>query len=165
MMLDLGELARDNRQISSRMEIAANRILSPTGLTGVQAQILLYILEHPESGVSSTQIHRESGYSKATISGLIKRLHEKGYVRIEPCVQDDRKKLLFATEKTRKVHTELLKLADGFCDQLYEGFSDEELTALWQMQKKLLRNLKVFHATQQEEEQKREESTATDRSF
>ena len=43
----------------------------------------------------------------AALSGLVKRLREKGYVRVEPCVQDDRRKLLFGTEKGQRMRDSL----------------------------------------------------------
>ena len=103
MEIDRSELVRDNRQINIQMERAANQIIAREGLTGIQAHLLLYILDHSETGTSLTDIHREFGYSMAALSGLVKRLREKDYVRAEPCARDDRKKLLFGTEKGARV--------------------------------------------------------------
>ena len=98
MEIDRSELIRVNRQINIQIERAANQIIAQKGLTGIQAHLLLYILAHSERGTSLTDIHREFGYSMAALSGLVKRLREKDYVRAEPCARDDRKKLLFGTE-------------------------------------------------------------------
>lgn len=65
----------------------------------MQAHILQYILRHREHGTSLTAIHRDFGYSMATLSGMLKRLREKGYIRTETCAVDDRRKLLYPTEK------------------------------------------------------------------
>ena len=77
--------------------------MAQKGLTAIQAHMLLYILDHSEPGISLTDIHREFGYSMAALSGLVKRLREKDYVRVEPCARDDRKKLLFGTDKGEEV--------------------------------------------------------------
>ena len=98
MELDRDTLARDNRQISIQMERRVNEALAQRGLTAVQAHMLLHILRRPEEGTSLTELHREFGYSMASLSGLIKRLREKGYVRVERCAGDDRRMLLFPTE-------------------------------------------------------------------
>ena len=83
--IDCEQLVQDNRQICLRMERLANRFMEAEGLTAVQGHLLLYILLKGDSGTSLTAIHREFGYSKATLSGMLKRLREKGYVRVASC--------------------------------------------------------------------------------
>ena len=141
MDVDRSELIRDNRKINIRLEQAANRAIGQKGLTGVQAQLLLYILEHSEQGTSLTHIHQRFGYSMAALSSLVKRLREKDYVRTEPCAQDDRKKLLFATEKGAQVRKFLDDTILQTQDWLYDGFTQEELATLDRLQKKMLYNL------------------------
>ena len=144
MEIDRSELIRVNRQINIQIERAANQIIAQKGLTGIQAHLLLYILAHSERGTSLTDIHREFGYSMAALSGLVKRLREKDYVRAEPCARDDRKKLLFGTEKGARVRAFLDGAILQAQDRLYDGFSQEELAALDRLQKKMLRNLSAW---------------------
>lgn len=141
MEADRDTMARDNRQISIQLELRANEVLAQKGLTAMQAHMLLYILRHSEEGASLTTIHRESGYSMASLSGLLKRLREKGYVRVERCAGDDRRKLLFATEKGRAVRESLDRSIQAVQARLYDRFTPEELTELDRMQKKMLHNL------------------------
>ena len=126
MEIDRSELIRVNRQINIQIERAANQIIAQKGLTGL------------------TDIHREFGYSMAALSGLVKRLREKDYVRAEPCARDDRKKLLFGTEKGAQVQEFLDGAILQAQDRLYDGFSQEELAALDRLQKKMLRNLSAW---------------------
>ena len=141
METDRGAMVRDNRQISIQLELLANRVMAQKGLTTIQAHMLLYILAHSAQGTSLTDIHREFGYSMAALSGLVKRLREKGYVRVEPCVQDDRRKLLFGTRKGEEVRDFLDRTILRAQDQLYREFSAQELAELDRLQKKMLRNL------------------------
>ena len=152
MDVDRSELIRDNRKIHIRLEQAANRAIGQKGLTGVQAQLLLYILEHSEQGTSLTHIHQRFGYSMAALSGLVKRLREKNYVRAEPCARDDRKELLFGTEKGARVRAFLDGAILQAQDRLYGGFSQEELAALDRLQKKMLRNLSALTKHHSKEE-------------
>lgn len=85
--IDCEQLVQDNRQICLRMERLANRFMEAEGLTAVQGHLLLYILLKGDSGTSLTAIHREFGYSKATLSNMLKRLREKGYVRVASCAR------------------------------------------------------------------------------
>ena len=141
METDRSAMVRDNRQISIQLELLANRVMAQKGLTTIQAHMLLYILAHSAQGTSLTDIHREFGYSMAALSGLVKRLREKGYVRVEPCVQDDRRKLLFGTRKGEEVREFLDRTILRAQDQLYREFSAQELAELDRLQKKMLRNL------------------------
>ena len=141
METDRSAMVRDNRQISIQLELLANRVMAQKGLTTIQAHMLLYILAHSAHGTSLTDIHREFGYSMAALSGLVKRLREKGYVRVEPCVQDDRRKLLFGTRKGEEVRDFLDRTILRAQDQLYREFSAQELAELDRLQKKMLHNL------------------------
>lgn len=141
MAMEIGVLARQNHQIGVQLELWANRALAGERLTGCQAQVLLYILRHEDSGASLTAIHHAYGYSKASLSGLIKQLREKGYVRVEPCREDDRRKLLYGTEKGRQL-LEAMHAADLKAQVwLQQTFTPAELTALEHLQGKLLRSL------------------------
>ena len=141
--IDCEQLVQDNRQICLRMERLANRFMEAEGLTAVQGHLLLYILLKGDSGTSLTAIHREFGYSKATLSNMLKRLREKGYVRVASCAGDDRFKLLFATEKGEQVRAFLETAIRDVQQQVYGCFSEQELSTLDRLQKKLLQNLCV----------------------
>lgn len=144
MESDRTVMMQENRQIHIQMEQMGNRAMAQKGLTAIQAQVLLYILNHAEQGVSLTDIHREFRYSMAALSELVKRLREKNYVRVERCARDDRRKLLLGTEKGKEVRAFLNRAISETQDQLYSGFSQEELAALDCLQKKMLRNLSAM---------------------
>ncbi len=141
MDVDLGEMVTDSRLIGMQLSARGSKALSNQGLTGIQARVLLYILEHSKRGTSLTEIHRETGYSMAATSGLIKRLREKDYVRVEACKLDERRKLLFATEKGERVHESIDAGIKSLPKVLYNGFTDDELVTLNRLQKKILKNL------------------------
>lgn len=142
--LNREQLLRDNRRISIRMEQWATHSLGVTELTAVQAQVLMYILARSGQGTSLTAIHREFGYSMAALSSMVKRLKEKGYVRVEHCAGDDRRKLLFATDKAKQTEEFLCRTTGLIQERLYECFSPEELATLDRLQKKLLNNLSLL---------------------
>lgn len=142
--LDREQILRDNRRISIWMEHWANSSLSSRELTAIQAQILLYILDRSDQGTSLTALHREFGYSMAALSSMLKRLKEKGYVRVEHCAGDDRRKLLFATEKATQIQDFLSHTTGQIQHRLYDCFSQGELATLDRLQKKLLNNLSIL---------------------
>ena len=76
-------------------------------MTGVQVYFLVYILRHHPQGTYLTELCREIGVSKSTLSALIKKLREKGYLHFHEDPDDVRKKKVLPTEK-------LLAEGDGF---------------------------------------------------
>ena len=147
--MDRTEMIHDNRQISIRLELHGNRVMAGLGLTAVQANLLLYILEQADAGTSLTEIHQEFGYSMAALCGQVKRLREKGYVRVESCAGDNRRKRLFSTEKGLQVRHILDRSFHMAQDCLYDQFTQEELVTLDRLQKKMLRNLSALQETNQ----------------
>lgn len=143
MDVDLGEMIKDCRFIGMQLSSRGSKALSDQGLTPIQARVLLYILKHSERGTSLTEIHRETGYTMAATSGLIKRLRENGFVRVEPYRLDERKKLLFATDKGMRVRALMDECMAQLPNQLYRDFTEDELVVLNQLQKKMLRNLSM----------------------
>lgn len=141
MDVDLMNMVRDSRCISIQLSSRGDKQLAREGLTGVQARVLLYIMERESDGASLTQIHKELNFSMAAASGLIKRLREKGYVRVEPCRLDERRKLIYVTDKGARVREIMDSTLRRIPDMLYRGFSAEEIETLNRLQKKMLHNL------------------------
>ena len=163
MALDIGTLARNNRQIGIQLELWANRELGKQQLTGCQSQVLLYILRHADDGTSLTAIHHAYGYSKATLSGLIKQLREKGYVRVEHCQGDDRRKLLYGTEKGQKMLQKLFEANQKAQEWLDMNFTPAELFAIEQLQQKMLLKLNQVNACKQKEASEHEKRATSTR--
>lgn len=151
MALDRSALVWDSRKINIQLDQMVNQSLVKEDITVVQAQILLHILRQAEAGTSVTALHRELHYAKATISNLIKRLRQKGYVRTEHCREDDRRRLLFSTEKGVRIRKFLEDSIQEAEDTLYRGFSEQELSTLNQLQQKMLRNLSEVRGCVQRE--------------
>lgn len=152
MTLDRGRLIQDGRQIGIGLDQLANSILAGADITAVQALTLLYILQNAEEGVSVTSLHLASGHSKATVSRLVKRLWEKGYVSLEPSREDGRQRLLYGTREGRQLRAFLEQSLIRSEERLYRGFSSGELEELDRLQKKMLSNLSAAPKSIQKEE-------------
>ena len=149
--IDRGRLSQTCRQICVQTERLVNRVLDRAELTAVQAYVLRYIFCRAQGGTSLTELHRSFGCSMATLSSVVKRLREKGYVRAECCTGDDRCKLLFATEKGQRVHADLDSAVRAAEQRIYGCFSTEELLTLDRLQRKLLKNLLSLMESEQKE--------------
>lgn len=144
-------ILRDNRRISIQVEQWINSAMALWGLTAAQVQVLLYVLGHSNQGTSLTQIHREYGYSMAALSCIVKRLREKGYIRVEPWAGDERRKLLFAIQAAQELQHHLDRSTQRLHQQLYRGFTPQELCDLDRLQRKLLNSLSALTHPAKEE--------------
>ena len=65
------------KKISLNLTAQLELNLKNKGMTGSQVYFLVYILRHHPDGTYLTELCREIGVSKATLSALIKKLREK----------------------------------------------------------------------------------------
>ena len=149
--IDHARLSYSFRQICVQTERLVNRALDQEEVTVVQAHVLRFIRDRSQRGTSLTEIRKAFGCSMATLSSLVKRLREKGYVRAECCAGDDRCKLLFATEKGQRGQAYLDGAVRAAEQRIYSCFSPEELRTLDQLQQKLLQHLMSLVESEQKE--------------
>ena len=105
MEMTAGDILRNTKKINIALDTYLNERLASTDLTAAQGNVLFFILEH--FGVHSTRIHKQLGISRGTVSGLIKKLREKGYVSFSSCDTDDRQKPILVTEKANALREAL----------------------------------------------------------
>lgn len=135
------ELMEDMKLINLSVESEMNKILTAMGLTAAQGYVLIYILEHPETEMNSTRIHKKMEVSRATVSGLIKKLRCKGYLEFQSCASDDRRKLIVTTEKAMDLKNVLRQHIEQATEQIYADFSAADLAVMDKLQKRVLSNL------------------------
>ena len=143
----MDQISRSEEMIFMMKKIGLNltaqleMYLKQKDITGVQVYFLVYILRHHPDGTYLTELCREIGVSKATLSALIKKLREKGYLYFLPEPDDIRKKKVISTEKLAAEREELLEKAGqmeaGICGVL----DPKEQDQLWNLERKLLNQL------------------------
>ena len=138
---DYQNMALTARKIGVRMELRFNEALAQEKLTAPQALVVLYILAQGEQGSSLTDLSERSGYSKGTLSAVVKRLRQMGYLRCEPCMEDDRRRRRRATEQSRRAGPRAREALGRAEAQFYRGISREDLQTLERLQLQLLENL------------------------
>ena len=122
-------------------------------MTGVQVYFLVYILRHHPKGTYLTELCREIGVSKATLSALIKRMREKDYLYFleDPC--DVRKKKVLPTAKLIAEGNEFLRKAERMEAEICSVLDADERRKLWDLEKKLISRF----AAMEENEKDRQE--------
>ena len=88
-------------------------------MSGVQAYFMVYILRHHPEGTYLTELCREIGLSKSTLSAMLKKVRKAGYILFREEPEDIRKKKILPTDKLRAEDEQLLRKADRMKSELF----------------------------------------------
>ena len=114
------------KRISTRLTAQIETRLGQKTMTGVQVYFLVYILRHHPKGTYLTELYREIGISKSTLSALIKKMEEKEYLYIHTDSEDIRKKKVLPTAKLIGEGDQLLREVDQMESELFSGLNPQE---------------------------------------
>ena len=114
-------------------------------LTLPQSFLLGYLLESGKDEFCAAVICRETGISKATVSGLFKELRQKGYIEMEFIPEDGRRKRILLTPKTLEARKRIRGLLARRRDCLCRGISEGDLAVIENGLTQMSRNLKEEH--------------------
>ena len=110
-------------------------------MSGVQAYFMVYILRHHPEGTYLTELCREIGLSKSTLSAMLKKVRKAGYILFREEPEDIRKKKILPTDKLRAEDEQLLRKADRMESELFSVLDQQEKALLWKLERKLLLHL------------------------
>lgn len=103
--------------------------------------MLDYLFHTNEEEVNQRDVERSLNLKNPTVTGLLKRLDEKGYILCVPNASDKRKKNIYLTEKAydiqRRMETDRKKLDK----QLTRGMTKKEIAAVTKGMEKMLYNI------------------------
>lgn len=145
-------MKRISLNLTAQMELNLKR----KNMTGVQAYFLVYILRHHPDGTYLTEVCREIGISKATVSALIKKLREKGYLYFLADPEDVRKKKVLPTVKLMAEGKEFIQKAERMESEICSVFDRKEQVQLWNLERKLIRQLAGMERSENSEENRQE---------
>ncbi len=105
--------------------------LTPYGLTPIQYLILEALSDH--EGISASEIGEKLVLDKATLSGILDRLNEKGWITKEVEAEDRRNLRLLLSDKSRRLMDTLFAERQKVNKDLLANFSLEEKILLKRM--------------------------------
>lgn len=133
------EIIKLNKDISIFFDKYMDMRAEKFGLTASQGIILLYIANRP-AGVNVSELKKSVDTSKSTVSAVLKRLCGKGFITLETLENDNRQKRIVPTEKALRVKNSLIHEFDVVAEELFGGFSSEELELICRLQKNVYEN-------------------------
>lgn len=113
-------LAKANQKAQSIFK----KVLKPYGLTTVQSLIIQVLME--EDGIIAGEIGKRLVLDNATVSGVLDRLLDSGWIRKETDVDDKRAMRVYLADKAFSMKKDLFRLRDDVDNLILTDFSYEE---------------------------------------
>ncbi len=128
--------------IADAMKVRGDRELAELGLTFSQMRVLCVIAQASTRGpVSPSDIEAALGVSQPTVAGLVKRLQQKGFVRVSVDAQDRRYKVVELTQKGAELAKSAVTHGAEHKDAGLEGFTEQEKETLRMLLTRLMANV------------------------
>lgn len=129
------------KQINNIFEKDLNEKLKKLGITSSQCAVLDYLFHTSKEEVSQRDVERHLCLKNPTVTGLLKRLDEKGYILCVPNAKDKRKKNIYLTEKAYDIQRRMEAERKKQDRELTRGMSRREIEAVRKNLEKLLYNI------------------------
>lgn len=140
------------RCIQSQLEKSFNEQLKEFDLTKSQLDILRYLKYTKKDHINQKDIEDFFHISNPTVTGLLNRMEQKGYLIRKQSSSDKRIRYIEATERTEDIEKKIKKQIHHFESVISKGFTPEEKNQLFMLLAKVKDNLL-------EEERKHDKNT------
>jgi len=129
------------KPIHDKFEARGNIAGQKAGITHSQFRVLLYLNEHSDRIVTQREMESAFNVSHPTISGILKRMEESGFIKTQFVQEAKKQKQVFLTDKGKNA----IKIMDESKDSDELGmsklFNEEELKQLEDYLKRILEYL------------------------
>ena len=129
------------KQINNVYEKDFNNRLRTLGITASQCAVLDYLFRTSKEEVSQRDVEKNLNLKNPTVTGILKRLDEKGYILCVPNAHDRRKKNIYLTEKAYDIQRRMDIDRRKLDRELTRGMTKREVNALRKNLEKLLYNI------------------------
>lgn len=139
------KIGRINRTIMRMID----RKVSSTHIFRGQHQVLMHVANH--SNAMQAELAECMGISPSALAVSLKKLEKGGYIKRSSDTLDERKKHIEITELGSRIVTESNKMFQELEEQIFLGFSEEELRELCSFMDRIAENLTVQQNCSKEE--------------
>ncbi len=129
------------KQINNVYEKDLNKRLKKIGITSSQCEVLDYLFRTSKEEISQRDVEKNLNLKNPTVTGILKRLDEKGYILCVPNTYDRRKKNIYLTEKAYDIQRRMDIDRRKLDRELTRGMSGREIDSLRKNLSKLLYNI------------------------
>lgn len=125
-------------------------------VTVMHGWILGFLYNNPDRDIFQKDIETEFSIARSTVTGIVKLMEKKGYIRRETVASDGRLKKLALTERGRQIHEQHIRHIDILEAQCKRNITPEELHIFFTVVEKLKQNLEEDIASNRKTEKKEE---------
>ena len=129
------------KQINNVYEKEFNNRLRKLGITSSQCEVLDFLLQSSKDQLTQRDIERALNLKNPTVTGLLKRLDEKGFILSVPSGKDKRCKNIYLTEKAYDIQKRMEVHRKKLDKMLTLGMTEKEAEALYRMLNRVLYNI------------------------
>lgn len=129
--------------IGNLQQARLNKIIQGSGLSQTAVHVLGIITRANaiDEKIYSKDLEDKLHVSNPTMSGVLKRLEQKGLIYRKSDIEDARSKAIYLTEEGKKVKNYADEYVDKFKKEYFGNFNDNEINQLHELLMKLLNNL------------------------
>jgi DNA-binding MarR family transcriptional regulator len=120
------------------------RKLKAQGIEINPAQGRIMFVLWQNDGIPIAELAKQTSLGKSTLTSMLDRLEQSGYVRRVPSLQDRRMVLIERTEKDRAFQQLYVQVSQEMTALFYEGFSDGEIDGFEGYLLRILDNLTAY---------------------
>lgn len=111
-------------------------------LNHTQIQILVYLIKHRNKEICQKDLQKETHLKKASITGTLDALEDKGAIIRIPSEDDKRKNIIVLSEKALKAKNKIEKKYEEIENRIKIGIKEKDLEIFFNVIGKMERNLK-----------------------
>ena len=134
-----GFLVSQIKQLQGRVFEKMLRQSGVDAFNGAQGRILYVLWEHESLTIS--EIGRLTSLAKTTLTGMLDRMEESGFVRRTPDPRNRRQVIVSITEKARDYRQAYDLVSDRMNTLFYQGFTETEVAEFEDRLRRIIHNL------------------------
>ncbi len=140
MPRELNRIHGKLKMLHHAFEERRNRQLLQYNLTSAQMDVLLY-LKFCEGEVHQRDIEKTFGLKNPTVTGILNRLEEKGFIVRKTRPDDKRFRLIELTEKSNRIVAEVCEDVWRMDDRIYNCMTGQERQQFSALLDRILKSL------------------------
>jgi len=122
---------------------AFKRMLQERGIAINPAQGRIMFVLWQKDDIPISELARQTSLGKSTLTSMLDRLEQAGYVRRVPSPHDRRVVLIERTEKDKAFQRQYVQVSEEMTALFYDGFSEAEIETFEGYLERILENLKT----------------------
>ncbi len=126
------------KQINNIYEKEFNNLLKKLGLTSSQCAVLDFLFNSSADEVNQRDVEKALSLKNPTVTGILKRMEENGFVFMAPSIKDKRCKNIYLTEKAYAVQKKMVADRKKIDKKLTLGMNKKEIEGFHKMLDKVL---------------------------